>query len=77
MLLITLIILSYNSKNLAQNQESIYLEATNQMSFDDAPIYLNQFAVYIPKGEKLASEIAEKHGFKNLGKVIVSNKLDG
>lgn len=42
------------------------LELTNALN---SPIYLNEFAVYIPKGSEVADLVAEKHGFKNLGQV--------
>ncbi|KAL4091459.1 hypothetical protein QTP88_026149 [Uroleucon formosanum] len=31
------------------------------------PIYMNQFAVHIPKGSGQAEQIAAKHGFNNIG----------
>lgn len=34
-----------------------------------SPIYQNQFAVHIPSGKADADEIAERHGFVNIGKV--------
>lgn len=34
------------------------------------PIYMNQFAVHIPKGSDEAEKIATKHGFNNIGQVI-------
>jgi hypothetical protein len=36
------------------------------------PIYSNQFAVHVPAGAKVASSIAEKHGFDNHGQVRYS-----
>lgn len=33
------------------------------------PIYMNQFAVHIPKGSVQAEQIAAKHGFNNIGQV--------
>ena len=33
------------------------------------PIYLNEFAVYIPNGVDAANDIAHKYGFTNLGQV--------
>lgn len=33
------------------------------------PIYMNQFAVHIPKGFDQAEQIAVKHGFNNIGQV--------
>ena len=33
------------------------------------PIFQNQFAVHIPSGRADADEIADKHGFVNMGKV--------
>jgi proprotein convertase subtilisin/kexin type 6 len=35
----------------------------------DSPIYHNQFAVLIPKGPQTADQVAEAHGFKNLGQI--------
>ena len=32
-------------------------------------VFHNQFAVYIPRGERTANELAAKHGFTNLGQV--------
>jgi hypothetical protein len=34
------------------------------------PVYLNEFAVYIPGGPGVADDIAHKYGFTNLGQVI-------
>ena len=31
--------------------------------------YHNQFAVFVPKGEAVARELAAKHGFTNLGQI--------
>ncbi|XP_054285340.1 furin-like protease 2 [Macrosteles quadrilineatus] len=33
------------------------------------PVYLNQFAVFVPSGESDASEIASKHGFDLIGQI--------
>ncbi|XP_060876735.1 furin-like protease 2 isoform X2 [Metopolophium dirhodum] len=33
------------------------------------PIYMNQFAVHIPKGSGQAEQIAAKHGFNNIGQI--------
>lgn len=35
------------------------------------PIYLNEFAVYIPNGYSIATLVAEKYGFINSGQVRV------
>lgn len=32
-------------------------------------IYTNQFAVHVPDGDDAAADIAERHGFQNLGQV--------
>lgn len=34
--------------------------------------YLNKFAVHIPGGERVAREVAETHGYYNLGQVCRS-----
>lgn len=40
------------------------------------PIYMNQFAVHIPKGSDQAEQIAAKHGFNNIGQVnLLFNNL--
>lgn len=39
------------------------------------PVYQNEFAVYIPKGIEKAFEIADKHGFSNMGQVRITSKL--
>lgn len=39
------------------------------------PIYMNQFAVHIPSGHADADEIASKHGFRNLGQVVLKTVL--
>lgn len=36
---------------------------------NNAPIYQNEFAVYIPKGQTAADTIANKYGFENVGQV--------
>lgn len=36
---------------------------------NNAPIYQNEFAVYIPKGQTAADAIANKYGFENMGQV--------
>ncbi|XP_050443201.1 furin-like protease 2 isoform X2 [Adelges cooleyi] len=33
------------------------------------PIYMNQFAVHIPKGSEHAEQIAAKHGYNNIGQI--------
>lgn len=40
-----------------------------------APIYQNEFAVYIPSGDSMADEIASKNGFTNMGQVSVLFKF--
>lgn len=35
----------------------------------ESPIFMNQFAVHVPSGENDLLEIAERHGYRNLGKV--------
>lgn len=37
------------------------------------PIYLNEFAVYIPSGPDVATVIADKYGFTNFGQVSCAN----
>ena len=32
-------------------------------------LYHNQFAVYVPRGDKVAQDLASKHGFTNLGQI--------
>lgn len=36
---------------------------------NNAPIYQNEFAVYIPKGQTAADALANKYGFENVGQV--------
>lgn len=36
---------------------------------NNAPIYQNEFAVYIPKGQTAADAIASQYGFENVGQV--------
>lgn len=36
---------------------------------NNAPIYQNEFAVYIPKGQTTADAIAHRYGFENMGQV--------
>lgn len=38
---------------------------------NDSTIYTDEWAVYIDGGSHVAEMIAEKHGFINLGKVIL------
>lgn len=35
----------------------------------ESTLYMNQFAVHVPSGDRTADEIAGKHGFVNLGQV--------
>lgn len=37
------------------------------------PIYLNEFAAYIPNGIEAAQKIAEKHGYELMGQVYLIN----
>lgn len=34
-----------------------------------APVYHNEFAVYVPTGAEMADNVAAKHGFINMGQV--------
>lgn len=40
------------------------------------PVYMNQFAVYVPSGEEDASKLASKHGFNLISKVRLRNSTD-
>lgn len=43
--------------------------ASGSVTNRQMPIYMNQFAVHIPKGKEVADEVAAKHGFRNIGQV--------
>ncbi|KAG8228936.1 hypothetical protein J437_LFUL011562 [Ladona fulva] len=42
------------------------------------PMYVNQFAIYVPKGQEAADRVAAKYGFKNLGQVgpLIQNLME-
>lgn len=50
---------------LIASSYSVSASATNRPT----PIYMNQFAVHIPKGKEVAEEVAARHGFRNIGQV--------
>lgn len=40
-----------------------------------AAIYMNEFAVYIPRGADVADSIAHKYGFSNMGQVRLGHRF--
>lgn len=43
---------------------------SNQETSPDSTIFTDQWAVHVPGGDRVADEIAARHGFLNFGKVL-------
>uniref|UniRef100_W4VRF9 furin n=1 Tax=Corethrella appendiculata TaxID=1370023 RepID=W4VRF9_9DIPT len=62
-----------NYNNIANennaSDDDVEIHHINPNRIKSTPIYLNEFAVYIPNGLDVANILAEKYGFTNLGQI--------
>lgn len=77
--LLNLVNATYDTVNITSHRSNV--NYNYRLNKNNAPIYQNEFAVYIPKGQNAADAIASKYGFENAGQVniffhkVLSNHL--
>lgn len=54
--------------------QSLYFKDSEISYRGSKAVYQNEFVVYVPSGMGMANEIAEKHGFNNMGQVGLITK---